>query len=242
MQKYKIYHPFILSFFSRSFYHDVGRNWKGTGFLYLFLLLALCWPVTMHKVHISFSDFVKNDAPAIINQFPEITILHGEVSVDAPQPHVIVDPENGKPFMIIDTTGKITSLDNTGAGILLTRTNLIVEKNTRETRIISLADIDNFFIDRDKIYSWVNLVNRWLAIVLYPFALIGSYVYRIMQVLIYAAIGLVFVNVTKSDLDYPVLIRLSVISIPFSWLLFFMIAMCYLFYAVKVNASVVETI
>lgn len=258
MQQYKIFHPLILSFFSKSFYQDVGRNWKGTGLFYLFILLALCWIVIMHKVHMSISNFVKNDAPAIISQFPEITIHHGKVSVDAPQPHIIIDPESGKPFMIIDTTGQITSLEDTKAGILLTGTNLIVERNARETRIISLADINDFVINQDKIYDWVNSIKGWFAIVAFPFALMGSFIYRIVQVLIYAVVGLVLVKITKSELNYQALMRLSVmsitpviilntilikleLSIPFSWLLSFMIAMCYLFYAVKVNASVKES-
>src|SRR2546426_3324312 len=49
MRRYGILHPLLLSFFSRSLYRDVGRTWKGIGFLYLLLLLALSWVlVTIH--------------------------------------------------------------------------------------------------------------------------------------------------------------------------------------------------
>ena len=258
MQQYKIYHPVLLSFYSRLLYQDVARNWKGVGFLYLFLILTACWALTMFKVHKSFTEAVNNYAPGIIRQIPEITIQNGKVSVEGPQPHFINDPETGKPLMIIDTTGQYTSLENTGAGILLTKNKLIVKRNARETRIIDLSDVEGFYVDQNRVSGWVSAVRDWFAIIALPFALIGSYIYRVVQVLIYAAIGILFTKITKSTLDYQVLLRLTSIaitpviilntlqillglSIPFFGLLCFLIAMGYLFYAVKVNKNGAES-
>lgn len=43
MKNYSVFHPLYLSFFSKSLYQDVAKNWKGTGLAYLLLLLALAW-------------------------------------------------------------------------------------------------------------------------------------------------------------------------------------------------------
>ena len=43
MKRYSIFHPLVLSFFSKSLYRDVGKNWRGTGLLYLLLIIALLW-------------------------------------------------------------------------------------------------------------------------------------------------------------------------------------------------------
>ena len=256
MKRYTIIHSFLLSFFSKSLYQDVCKNWKGVAFIYLLLLLALCWLPTMFKVHSSISQYVINDAPDIIRQIPEILILNGEVSVEGQQPHIIYDPESDTPFIIIDTTGKITSLEDTEARFLLTKTNLIIKKNIRETRVFDLSEINEFHIDQTRISSWVETFKDWFAIVAYPFALLGSFLYRIIQVLIYAVIGLIFTKIVKSTLNYQVLLRLAIISItpaiivdtifsmlevsvPFFGFLCFLIAMGYLFYTVKVNENVV---
>ena len=82
----------------------------------------------------------------------------------------------------------------------------------------------------------------------------ASFVYRVVQVLIYALIGMLFASILKTTLDYDALVRLSVISItpvvalntlrrlldvhvPMTWLISFVIAMIYLFIAVKANAD-----
>ena len=92
MKRYTIIHPLFMSFFSKSLYKDVARNWKGVNFLYLFLLLALCWIPETIKFQSGLSDFIKNDAPGIVEQIPEITIYQGEVSTDPPGIHSIKDP------------------------------------------------------------------------------------------------------------------------------------------------------
>ena len=38
MKRYSIFHPLILSFFSKSLYRDVGKHWRGTGLLYLLVV------------------------------------------------------------------------------------------------------------------------------------------------------------------------------------------------------------
>ena len=258
MQRYKIYHPILLSFYSRSLYQDVARNWKGVAFLYLFLLLTVCWALTMSRIHQSLSEAVDNYAPGIIHQIPKITIHNGVVSAEGPQPHFVNDPETGKPLMIIDTTGQYTSLDNTGASILLTRTKLIAKRNARETRVIDLSEIKEFYVDQSRISGWAGKLRDWLAVVVYPFALIGSFIYRVIQVLIYAVIGILFTKITRADLEFQTLLRLATISItpviilntlqtllglsiPFFGSLCFLIAMGYLFYAVKVNKDGAES-
>ena len=45
---------------------------------------------------------------------------------------------------------------------------------------------------------------------MYPLALLSSYVYRIIQALIYAAIGLLFASTCKVTLSYGALLRLAV--------------------------------
>lgn len=254
MKRYSTLHPLLLSFFSKSLYRDVCVNWKGVSFIYLLLLLALSWIPIMVKMHTRVSDFLNQEAPKIVKQVPVITIFKGEVSIDEQMPYFINDPDDDKPFIIIDTTGRIVSLESTDARILLTKSNLIMRKNATETRIFDLSQIDDLVIDRTRIYNWLETLKKWVAIFLYPFVLILSFAYRTMQVLLYAAIGILLAKNLEADLRYRSLVSLSIIAItpvvvlntvynyvdvkiPLWWFICFLIAMGYLYFGIKANAE-----
>jgi len=255
MKRYSIFHALYLSFFSNGLYQDVRKNWKGTVFLYLLVLLALTWLPVMVSVHAGLSDFVENEAPKYVNQIPKITITRGEVSLDRPAPYAIIDPDTSAPLIVIDPSGKIASLDQTLAPALLTKTKFMMRQRHRaETRIYDLSQIENLTIEREQVNGWVQAFKKWFAFVAYPFALAFSYAYRIIQVLLYAAIGMLFARLLKASLDYMDVVRLAAVAItpviilttvrtlwgfhvPYFWPLCFLAAIGYLFFAVKANAG-----
>ncbi len=213
MRMYSIFHVPVLSFFSKKLYIDVGRNWKGVNFSYLLLLLAICWIPTMIKRHVGLADFINNEAPAIVNQVPEITITDGLVSIEETQPYYIKDPDSDEPLAIIDTTGTIESLEDSDAVCLLTKTKVMWKKNEFETQTIDLSKVEHFILNSERITGWSHIVRKFLVVLIYPFALLGSYAYRVVQALIYAAIGLLFALSCKTALSYAALIRLAVVAV-----------------------------
>ncbi len=249
-KRYKMFQAPLMAFFSPSFYRDVGLHWKGTGFIYLLLLLAFCWIPTFIQFHLSVSDYIKNKAPAIISQLPQITIIKGNAFAAVAQPYKIIEPDTKMILVLIDTTGKTTSLEETGAIVLVTKTGATVRKNDYETRTFSFKNIDHFTLDQQRVAFWMEIFRRYAALVFYPFAVVGSFAFRIVQVLLYAAIGFVFARWLKTENSYQSLLRLSVmavtpaiivrsvfrvahVEIPFAWLLYFAAAMIYLFVGVK---------
>jgi hypothetical protein len=248
-------HSLYLSFFSRDLYQDVRTNWKGTGFLYLLLLLSLTWLPVMVNVHRVMSEGIKLDGPKYTDQVPKIAILHGEVSLDRPVPYTISDPDSSTPLLVIDTSGSITSFEQTTALAILTKNKFMYRKaNGTETRIYDLSGIDDFTLDRDRVNGWVQAFGKYFATLAYPFALALSFAYRVLQMLLYAAIGMLFVKMLKAPLDYLAVLRLASVSItpviilstlqmltglhvPAYWLVCFAVAMGYLFFAVKSNAT-----
>ncbi len=255
MRRYSIFHVPALSFFSKKLYIDVGQNWKGANFLYLLLLLAICLIPTMINLHRGISNFVNNEAPAIVNQVPEITITDGQVSIKETQPYYIKDPDSNEPLAIIDTTGQIESLEDTDAFCLLTGNKVITKKSEFENRTYDLSNVKAFIVDSERITGWLQIGRKFLAVVIYPFVLLGYYMYRIVQALIYAAIGLLFASFCKTTLSYTALIRLAVVAVtpciivgtilgltdtsipPF---LYLVAALVYLFFAVKSISGIPE--
>jgi len=254
MKRYSIFHPLVLSFFSKSLYRDVGKNWRGTGLLYLFIILALFWIPTIIKGQLGLSAWVDGDSKEITKQIPAITITKGQVSTDVPTPHIIKDPKTGEDIAIIDTSGTYQNLDNSDAKILLTKSKLIVRKSATESQTYDISGVQSFYLDHSKMEGWLALSKTWFIPVLYPLALIFSFIFRAVQILIYAVVGLLFARILKANLDYKTLMRLSAIAItpvlvlnlilefvprhiPRWSLIGIAIALGYLFFAVKVNAE-----
>ena len=254
MKRYSIFHPLVLSFFSKSLYRDVGKNWRGTGLLYLFVALAVVWIPTIIKGQLGLARWVDADSKEITKQIPAITISKGQVSTDVPTPHFIKDPKTGTAIAIIDTTGEYQTLENTEARFLLTKSKLIMGRNQMETRTYELSGVESLYIDRSLVENWLVTARRWFVPVLYPLALIFSFIFRAIQVLIYALVGLLFARLLNANLDFKTLMRLAAISItpvlvlnllfefvpgriPWWTLIGIVIALAYLFFAVKVNTE-----
>jgi len=212
MKKFSIIHIPVLSFFSKDFYREVGLQWKGICFGYLLLLLAICWIPMMVRIHMGFAGFVKNDAPPVVDQVPEITITDGQVSIKEPQPYFIRVPDNNDVILVIDTTGTIESPADANAFFLLTNNSMIIRKSDFETQTFDLSQVKSFTIDSTDITRWMHIAEKFLVIILYPLALLSSYAYRIIQALIYAAIGLLFASTCKVSLSYGALLRLAVVA------------------------------
>lgn len=212
MKKYSIIHIPVLSFFSKDFYREVGLQWKGICFGYLLLLLAICWIPMMVRIHLGFAGFVKNDAPSVVDQVPEITITDGQVSIDKPQPYYITVPDSNDIIAVIDTTGFIESPADANAFFLLTNNSIITRQSDFETRTFDLSQVKSFTVSGDGIMDFLYIIKKFLFIILYPIALLSSYAYRIIQALIYAAVGLLFASMCKVSLSYGALLRLAVVA------------------------------
>ena len=253
-RRYTIIHPLFMSFYSKDFYRDVAQNWKNYAFLYLLFLLALCSVVKTVKIHYDLSDFLTKHAPAFISQFPAVTFSNGKASIDQDEPYFIKDPNSGDDIIIIDTTGEINSLNDTNAVMLLTETKLIIKKSDRQIQVFALSEIEDFRLDKDVVYGWLRIVQKWLAVVLFPFLVLGSFVYRLVQVLIYGIIGMVFASILKTDIEFQSLIGITIMAITpvvildtfmgppnISALLWrfvcFLISMGFLFYGIKANSN-----
>src|SRR5215470_9276887 len=169
MKRYSIFHPFVLSFFSKDLYRDVAHHWRGVGFLYLLLLLTICWIPTAIKMGADFSKFANDEAPGILDQVPNISITKGEVSITEQMPYTIKSPKTGETLAIIDTTGQ-TTVESSNAPLLLTKTSLMVRQNNRsESRVYNLSGVSQFLLTKERLYNWLNLAKTFLPIIVFPF-------------------------------------------------------------------------
>ncbi|MFO0754783.1 MAG: DUF1189 family protein [Thermodesulfovibrionales bacterium] len=254
MKHYSLVHPLYLSLFSRSLYRDVCRNWKGYCCTYLLLLLSLYGIPEIMRFQARVSALIATEAPKVVSQLPVITLTRGTASIDAPSPHFVYYPDKSTPFFILDTSGAITSLDNSPALALLTGTKLLLKRSPEDTRVFDLAGFDRIVIDQKRVREWTELFRSLLPLLLFPFALFTSLLYYGMQILPSAAVGAFFARQFGLSLGYQALVRLSVVSFtpslilqslhtlldiefPLGGPISFLLSLGYLYYGIGANSE-----
>lgn len=253
-KRYSILHVPVLSFYNKSLYRDVCLNWKHSIFFYLLLLMAICTIPFIVTIQLAISDFVENDAPDVVSQIPNIYFDDGKASINETQPYAIYDPDTGEILGVIDTTGSMSSLSDSNGYVLITETDALLWKSEVETRTFSFQEIDNFTFEPAMITHWLDVIKKFMAPAFYPVAVLGCFIGRLIQVLVYAAIGLLFASWCKSSRTYVELVRLAIvavtppiviktlfglfdISLPAAGLWYFLIAMGYLYYGIKASSA-----
>jgi hypothetical protein len=251
--RYNFINALYLSFYSKPFYRHVAYGWKGLGFGYLLFILCLLWIPGIAQIQSDVAEHLSQEGPKYVKQVPEITISGGKVSIKEPVPYFINVPEKEIPFAIIDTSGQITSLDKTAAVILLTDSQLIVKDGSSKSRAVSLEGID-LIIDRTLLQEWIDGFVRFFPFVLFPFVLLFSLIYHIVQVLPAAWFGFLIARRFGTGLSYRTLMRLSAVAftpaillqafhalldIPFPYRgpISFLITLGYLYYAIGANSE-----
>ncbi len=254
VQRYSLIHPLFMAFYSRALYNDVGRNWKGNGFLFLFSVIALCTIPFVLLVQSELSVLLNEEAPKIVTHMPAVKIIKGKVSIDKNEPYYIKDDKSGDPLIIFDTTGQVRTLTGSKAAILVLRSSLIVRNNTGDTRTIDLSGIDGFSLDKRLLYEWIDELEGSLAFVLYPFAVIFFFILHLMEVVILAAIASFLTRSSGPSPDFRAYMRLAAVSmtpvtvvaalfnvagvvLPFWWLTSIPLTAGYFLFAVKVNRA-----
>jgi hypothetical protein len=241
----------LMAWFSGALYRDVARNWTGVSFQYLFVLVAISWLVTMALLWTRMAQLVdRPDAQAVIRQIPAISITSGRLSIDKPSPYFIRDPATGKPVVVIDTSDKPLELEESDERVLVTATRVVARKSAFETREYDLSSISSFRFDQNQVRSWLKALQTWLPPVLFLLCLPFVFAGHALQAVVYGAIGLAFSGISKANLTYGALMRLSVtamtpvivlstiqilagINIPYWSLLAVLVVLVYLFIAVR---------
>jgi hypothetical protein len=208
--------PFVAGyvlFFLPALWRDAGRRWGGFGFLYLLLLFALTWAAVLAKNHGSFTDFVRNDVPTFAKEVPTVDIKDGVVTTDVPhEPYIIKNPDDGNAIVVIDTTGETTEPPEPEPSMLLTKDKLIVRNNNKvETH--DLSQVKQFHLDSQDVQTFFDRLHALYWPAIFPAAVAWSMTWRLVQMLLYALIGMAIASSVRPPLSFGALMRLAALAI-----------------------------
>ncbi len=250
------------SFYSRDFYHEVGREWSGFGFGYLFVAISIfVLPIAIVALLYSFTITLDKpyDANYVINQIPELNIEKGQISTKVPMPHYIRDKETGHTLAIIDTTRSVTDwsqqMRDYKVGAIIGKNQILVNKNPKggERRLYDLPDDMNMVVTSDVVRGWVTkfLNYAWVGVLaLTPFMILLWFVCRIVIMFLYGILGKIINLILKMDFSYTECVRLAsvattatialfalsiILTIHISEWTYFALNTVYLFCAIRAN-------
>ena len=207
-----------MSFYSAELYRDVARNWKGSGLLYLTIVLALCWLPTPVRWFVNLRGFAATEAPKIARQFPDINISNGVMQARPPGRHEIrFSDSQGAPYdppLIIDDTIDHAPVEFEKPVVVLTRRELVVYRPDRnERRVLELTSRADMDVSRDEIESFLTSLPNWVPAAGYLLGLIASLVFRSVQACLYGSLTQMFASSRNVTLDFAGALRVSVVAV-----------------------------
>lgn len=174
------------------------------------LMIGLCIALSAYGVVSWGSPLVRSLANQIVTKydryFPEVTFEKGHASITKPQPYFVDFGQGKKSPIVIDTregseNAALEYLKSAQDGVVLTRNTLVV-KNKGQIRIVPLADMPNFVLNSENIRS---LVSQYLPRVIAVVAIVVAVYFlfsKVLQVLLFAVIPLIWAQVSKVSLSY----------------------------------------
>ena len=208
-KKYNIVQLPFLAFFSKKLYRDIGQNWKGANFAYLFLLLAICWIPSTLTLREDLIKSLDSNQVHLINQLPDIHIKNGRVEMDQQKPYPIKN-RDGQTVAIIDTTGSMNFIEDAQVTALLTDSELIFRRGKDQFNTLDLSQVSEFHLSQEIANQWLQTTRNALAPLSYGLFLLLSYIFAILAMLLTAVVGLILSTAMHSTLKFSGVLRIAV--------------------------------
>lgn len=255
----------IKSFYSKEFYREVLKSWKGVGFVYLLIIITIISIPFIYNTCFATKVFFGSYMENFVDQVPEIIVRTDGISISETMPYYFRDSDQ-KVIGLIDTTGGTKSLDEVdGAFFLLTKNKIMVKEKANQYKTYNLKEFTEIAeeegeltLTKEMVSGFYEGARRWVPIVLYPFIAVFIVLFtllgRMLQALVYTLFGMLFSGLLKVKLNYGDLYRLTIVAlvptiilgivfdlasfdIPFRGFWFFVLGMGYLFFAIKANVE-----
>lgn len=210
-KRYRIWHLPVLSFYSKPLYRDVAARWQGTNLAYFCLLLAICLIPAVRNASQHTIQTIDRHKDHYLMQVPSMQLADGILSVNAPQPYSII--EGNRTLLLIDTTGKIKTLDDAGAHSLLTRTELHILQQRDSPRVYNLKDFNNFTLNQEIAAEMIARVKRLVVPTYFSAIYLGSLVFFFIAALLLGGIACLIATIQKKSLRYKAGVRIAVVAL-----------------------------
>ena len=227
----------IIKSFRPSYYKELSFSPASEAIRYLFLLVLITSVIigtyNIFNFKVKTLNFLRDNEAQIHKIAREaivpLSIKKGKVTTTVRQPYVktIKEYDSKEVVVIIDTTGKITSLDKEEEGLLITEDTLIIQTIMRDAVDIkkyNLSRIEDLsikpstkegeyliaFVGKRTYHITHDLLKKWVGILFragWPILLVFGYIFtlaaKFIQILIFSVFLLILNLTSIKKLNYP---------------------------------------
>ena len=260
MKEYGYLKAIPLSFYSGKLYRDVGRNWEGAAIVYLIILLVFCALLSTAalqlRLNTNFATEIGPDIDKIMLETPIITLdKDGTITTPENKPYLYHSFKTHEVIGVIDTSGQYTTVDNQSFDFLLTKTTFMERKPNGEIQSKPLPKGYHYVLHPDTARSSIEYWAKRAWILIFPCLLLCGVIWRLIQAAIYAVLGKGIARMMDVKLSYYTIFSLTLVSLTPSiilavildaianihfrglGLIYFVLQMIYLSYAIYVNSD-----
>lgn len=222
----------------------------GKAFLYLFLTSIILAGIGGFKTIYDFNAGINDTVKYFKTDFPPFELKNGELEVTAEMPYVLA--KNEKEIVIIDTSGKVdeTILNDYNNGIFVSKYGIDYKKNTFETRKIDFSSLNGVTFTKETLLKWLPYL-KWFSLIIIFFGFFFYLVGKLISALFVSIGGIIIAKILKHEIRFGDLYKLSIYSltssilvytiknlsgltIPFFSLIYYGIALIYLWNVLKI--------
>jgi hypothetical protein len=235
---YNYWQALYMSFYSGRLYVDVAKRWRGFGVLYLLLVIAITSiPLSLRIVY-DFNQYFDEQMILPLTKIPPLYVQNGGVLFDKPMPFFIKN-KAGAVVAIVDTTGKVKSIDSTypQLSILITKNKLYFrpprfhlffdapkEMRPEDTFVQPVDKASNEVFDAK---AWISssgimTLKRMTELFVYPLVMMFIFGLYVVLMLALAFLGQLFaVIIFKFKMPYKMAARIFLVASTVQIVVFF---------------------
>ena len=205
--KVGIWTGFVNSF-NPGAYEKIVKQKFSRSFLYLLVIVLVISALFSVKFTSVFTRAAGEFIGKAEQEIPEIRITDGVVSVPVEQPYIY---EAAEYAFIIDTTGKIASLDDYDSGLLLLKDKIIYKDKARmKTESYDLSKIAALHITPETLRRGLKKGSKILVPALFVALAIWFIISKFIQVFLFSLVSLFANNLKKKNLTYSELLNIGI--------------------------------
>lgn len=258
-KKFSIFHGLVCPFFSKAFYVDVAKHWTYHAYVFLVLItIGLTIPSFSQLLH-SIDKNLDEMLPQLTQSLPTIHIKDGQAEVEGIQGPTQIVLKKSPLFELIllidletqkETLVKSIKPDQHTLYLVLTKDELLgIEPNGEYSELPLSTFGQDLTISKENIRELAGKLMRSLMYMAVPFLLIFLFLFRIFLALILALLADIL-KAEHVELKFSKAMSLGIMAmtpaivlshlqqyfefiIPFSWLIYIAVSICYLRFALK---------
>jgi hypothetical protein len=199
------------AFYDAGAYREVARSRIESCLAHLALAVFVVWVPSAFAMTSGLGKFT-GEASRAFEGMPDVHIENGAARLDPPGRHEV--KLQGETFFVLDPELSVDDALGYENGVILTgRQLVIVQRNRPQTRVVELAQFGDRVITAADVQGWLAAADRYGAIVIFPFAVAFSFVWRLACAALLALVGFAAARGLGSKIPYERSLRIATLAV-----------------------------